>query len=239
MVCALGLLVLLLGGCHGMKTQTPSRWNPKYDNLTALPPIVFHYDHGVLADSYPESVETLPVRFEDVCAQLGHVCLCGAGGFRISVLAEAALRTDSPPLERGDFILISCRDHTVSDVIAFVFDCTRRGDPQQNQYFIDDSITAPRREYHYYLAYPATRTAVQVVYRKHLLIGHEEMDRLWDIETAYEHAPHSITPAEKQRYQTAMEQMVRDVLYDHVPGLITVTPVDYEQFKKRLAQVRK
>ena len=222
-----------------MKTQAPGRWNPKYDDLAALPPIVFHYDHGVLADSYPEGVETLALRYEDVCAQLGHVCLCGAGGYRIAGLAEAALRAGSALLERGDFVLISSRDHTVSDVIAFVLGCTRRSDPENSQYFIDDTITPPRREYHYYIAYPPTKSAVQVIYRKHLLIGHEEMDHLWDIELAYERDPDSITPGEKHGYQAAMEQMVRDVLFDKVPGLITVAPVDYEEFEKRLERVRK
>lgn len=238
-IYALGLLALLLGGCHGAQMRALNRWNPEYADLTALPPIVFHCDHGVLADSYPEGVETLAVRYEDVCAQLGHVCLCGAGGYRIASLAEAALRSGSPPLEREEFVLISSRDHTVSDVIALVLGCARRGDPEQNQYFIDNSINPPRREYHYYIAYPPAQSAVQVIYRKHLLIGHEEMDRLWDIESAFERDPNSVTPAEMQRYQQAMVQMVRDVLFDQMPRLITVTPVEYEEFQARLGRLRK
>jgi hypothetical protein len=191
----------------------------------------------VLAGSYPDSQQTVAVEFEHVCAQLGHVCLCGAGGYRIAEEAVKTLSKDDAPLERGDFILISGRDHTVSDVIAFVLGCARRANPEHNQYFIDDSITAPRREYHYYIAYVPEQTAVHVVYRKHLLIGHDVMDKLWAIELAFEENPDSISAEDMNRYRKAMRSMVRDVIFDRVAGLITVEPVAYGDFKERHARL--
>ena len=232
-----GLAVVLafgLVGCQAPSARNSARWHETYSYVGSVPPIVFHYDHGVFAGSYPEGVETMAVELDDVCGQLGHVCLCGAGGFRIAGKVVEALREGEAPLERGDFILISGRDHTVSDVIAFVLGCTRRGNPEHNQYFIDDSITAPRREYHYYVAYPATQKAVRVVYRKHQLIGNDEMDRLWKIELAGDRDPGSVSDEDMQRYRSAMRGMVRDVLFDRVPGLITVEPIAYEDFKRRL-----
>lgn len=100
-----------LMGCHGPLAQRSARWHGTYAYTGAVPPIVFHYDHGVLAGSYPDGVETVPVEFDDVCAQLGHVCLCGAGGFRIAGEAVNALCEDNGPLERGEFVLVSGRDH--------------------------------------------------------------------------------------------------------------------------------
>ncbi len=232
-----GGLLLLLGGCHTPRANVPN-WHADYAGAIAVPPIVFHYDHGVLAGSYPDGVETISVRFEDVCAQLGHVCLCGAGGFQIAGKAVETLRLDAP-LERGDFVLISGRDHTVNDVIAFVLGCVRRAAPDQSRLFIDDSITAPRREYHYYIAYPPARKAVHVVYRKHLLIGHDEMDELWKIELAFESDPASVSDADMARYRQAMRKMVHDVLFNRVPGLITVKSVSYEAFQARLDAVRR
>ena len=132
------------------------------------------------------------------------------------------------------FILISGRDHTVSDVIAFVLGCTRRKDVDRSSYFIDDSITAPRREYHYYIAYQPTKTAVHVVYRKHLLIGHEKMDELWKIETTFDQDPDSVSAEDVNRYRNAMRKMVEDVLFDKVPNLITVESIPYSDFVKHL-----
>jgi hypothetical protein len=225
-------------GCHTPPASNSGRWNVDYSYVETVQPITFHYDHGILAGSYPEGVETVAIRFEDVCAQLGHVCLCGAGGFRIAGKAVEALRKDGAPPERGEFILISGRDHTLSDAIAFVLGCTRRTDPGHNQYFIDDSITAPRREYHYYVAYPPAKAAVHVMYRKHLLIGHEEMDRLWEIESAFERDPAAVQPTDVERYRRAMVVMVGNVLFDRVSGLITVEPVAYETFQGRLDALR-
>jgi len=218
--------------------DSPSRWHPNYAYLAGLPPVTFHYDHGVLAGSYPEGVETVTVGFEDVCAQLGHVCLCGAGGFKIAAKAVAALRGAGPPLERGEFILISSHDHTVSDVIAFVLGCPRRRDAARSQYFVDATLKPPRREYHYYIGYRPARTAVHVVYRKHLLTGHAEMDRLWQIELAFERDPQTVSAADIARYRRAMAKTVADVLFERVPGLISVEAIPYEQFEQRLRDVR-
>lgn len=206
--------------------------------MQAIRPIVFHYDHGVLAGSYPDGLGTVAIRFEDVCAQLGHVCLCGAGGFRIAAKAVDALRQDGDPPERGEFILISGRDHTVSDVIAFVLGCERRENPDHNQYFIKPSIKAPSREYHYYIAYRPTKTAVHVVYRKHLLMPDEEMNQLWQIECAFEREPATVSSSDVERYRRAMVKMVGDVLFDRVGGLITVEPVAYETFQASLDALR-
>ena len=238
---AIGLAIMLAhgpGGCHAPLATRSTRWHEAYSYVSAFPPIVFHYDHGMLAGSYPEGVETVGVEFDDVCAQLGHVCLCGAGGFRIAGEVAQALRGANDPLERGDFILISSRDHAVSDAIAFVLGCSRRTDPEHSQYFIDDSITAPPREYHYYIAYVPDRTAVHVVYRKHLLIGNDEMDKLWEIELAFDRAPDSVSPEDANRYRKAMRRMVQDVLFNRVPGLITIEPLAYGDFQQRLEAVR-
>lgn len=223
-----------LSGCHAPLPRDSGRWNEKYAYVQVVQPIVFHYDHGVLAGSYPDGVETVAIGFEDVCAQLGHVCLCGAGGFRIAGKVVDALRQEGGPLERGEFILISGRDHTVSDVIAFVLGCERREDFDRNQYFIDGSITAPQREYHYCVAYRPARAAVHVVYRKHLLVGDEEMNRLWQIECAFERDPATVSSSDMERYRRAMVKMVSDVLFDRVEGLITVQPLPYEAFQQRL-----
>ncbi len=241
-IVCLSLIVMAassLTGCRVPPARSSNRWNESYSHVGALPAITFHCDHGVLAGSYPDGVETVEIEFEDVCAQLGHVCLCGAGGFRVAGKVVEALRQGDTPLERGDFILISGRDHTMSDVIAFVLGCTRRAAPEHNQYFIDDSISAPRREYHYYVAYPSAKAAVHVVYRKHLLVGHEEMDRLWQIESAFERDPAAVMPADVERYRRAMVTMVGDVLFDRVTGLITVEPVTYETIQERLARLRR
>ena len=218
-----------LTGCHAPGSGGVKRWSDACVRVADVPPITFHYDHGVLAGSYPGDKQTVAIEFDDVCSQLGHVCLCGAGGFRIAGKIVDAIQGDGPPLERDDFVLISGRDHSVSDVVAFVLGCTRRLDPAKNHYFIDDSITAPRREYHYYVTYAPTRKAVHVVYRKHLLIGHEKMDELWQIELAFDRDPSSVSAADVKRYREAMKQMVADVLHDNIPGLITVEPIPYEE----------
>lgn len=229
--------VVLFGGC-GSQTRSSGRWHERYAYVDRVPPIVFHYDHGVLAGSYRDDGETVQVRFGDVCAQLGHVCLCGAGGYKIAEMVLEAIGGDGKPLERGDFVLISSRDHTVSDVIALVLGCSRRGDAQKSQYFIDDSVEASRREYHYYVAYLPTKTAVHVVYRKHLLIGNEEMDKLWKIECGFEEDPSSVSEEALHRYRHAMVAMVGDVLFERVDGLITVRSIRYEEFQGRLNSVR-
>jgi len=67
----------------------------------------------------------------DVCNYLGHVCLCGAAGYKISEIAINMFKKPEETLEKGDFILISSRDHTISDVISFVLGCSRRNDPEK------------------------------------------------------------------------------------------------------------
>jgi hypothetical protein len=207
-------------GCHTPPASNSGRWNVDYSYVETVQPITFHYDHGILAGSYPEGVETVAIRFEDVCAQLGHVCLCGAGGFRIAGKAIEALRKDGAPPERGEFTLISGRDHTVSDVVAFVLGCTRRTAPEHNQYFIDDSIAAPRREYHYFVAYPPAKAAVHVVYRKHLLVGHEEMDRLLAIESSFERNSAAVSPADLARYRQRCRAIIRSLTDGGCGGII-------------------
>ena len=225
-------------GCRAPAREV-GRWNENYAYVNSMPPITFHYRHGILAGSYPGDAETMELRFDDVCAQLGHVCLCGAGGFRIAGKTVEALRREGPPLERGEFVLISSRDHTVGDVIASVLGCSRRAAQEWNQYWIDDSISAPRREYFYYIAHPPAKVAVRVAYRKHLLIGHEEMDQLWEIESEFDRAPAAVTPEQVERYRKAMTTMVRDVLFDRIAGLITVEPMEYADFEARLESVRR
>ncbi len=233
-VCTAIVLLPILTGCGLSQAKHSSRWNTDLAYVHDITPITFHYDHGVLAGSYPEGEQTVDLEFDDVCAKLGHVCLCGAGGFRVAGKAAAALGNDNTPLKRDEFILISSRDHTVSDVIAFVLGCVRRKDVDRCSYFIDDSITALRREYHYYIAYEPTETAVHVVYRKHLLIGHEKMDELWKIETSFDRDPQSVSADDVNRYRKAMRKMVEDVLLGKVPNLITVEPVPYCDFTRLL-----
>jgi len=85
------LLFLLLLSFYGC--QEEKSWNEKYDFIYDIEPIVFHYDHGILAGSYPQNKEITDVTFNDVCNYMGHVCLCGAGGYKISEIAINALKT--------------------------------------------------------------------------------------------------------------------------------------------------
>jgi len=163
-----------------------SRWNSNYDFIYDIQPIVYHYHHGVLAGSYPGNRETTEVCFDDVCGFLGHVCLCGAGGYRVSQIAIDLMKDNDEILDKCEFTLISSKDHSVGDVIAYVLGCRKRSNPEKSSHFIDQSIKAPIREYHYYIGYAPTKKAVHVAYRKHLLIGNEQMDRLWKVELAYE-----------------------------------------------------
>ncbi len=210
------------------------RWHDKYAYVDTIPPIIFNYDHGVLAGSYPGKRETMQIRFSDVCAHLGHVCLCGAGGYKIAELAVDTIRGNHEILERGDFILLSSKDHTVSDVVAMVIGCRRRSDVGKNQYFIDGSIKSARREYHYYVGYPPAKAAVHIVYRKHLLLGHQEMDRLWKIECAFEDDRRSVDEKQIQLYSSSMEAMVRNVLFGRINGLISARIIPYDEFQTRL-----
>jgi hypothetical protein len=229
---SLSFLCVLFSGCN--ETKNAETWNEKYDFVYDLPPIVFHYDHGILAGSYPGNRETVTIQFNDVSKYLGHVCLCGAGGYKISEKAINMLNDSKEPLERGDFTLISSRDHTVSDVVAYVLGCSRRSDPGKNQYFVDSGIKAPKREYHYYIGYSPTEKAVHVIYRKHLLIGNQLMDSLWKVELGYEENPANVSREEFELYQNTMYNMVKNVLLDQKEGLIEVEPIDYDKFQEIL-----
>jgi len=218
--------------------EEPFRWHEKYRFIREVLAITFHYDHGVLAGSYPPGRETVDVGMEDVSTYLGHVCLCGAGGFRIARLAVKLLREDGPPLEKGDFVLIGGRDHTVSDVIAYVLGCSRRKDMSRNQYFIDENVEDVRREYHYFIGYPLEKRAVHVIYRKHLLIGNEMMDRLWKVETGYEEDPSTVSREEIDLYRETMLKMVKEVLKGRKEGLFELQPLKYDGFLSRLERLR-
>ncbi len=233
-ICLAPIVVVNLIGCCGVPMKDSGRWHDKYAYVDTVPPITFHCDHGVLAGSYPGKRETTQVRFADVCACLGHVCLCGAGGYKVAELAVDTIRRDRKPLEWGDFILISGKDHTVSDVIATVLGCDRRADAGKSCYFIDESIKSPKREYHYYVGYPPSKAAVHIVYRKHFLLGNGKMDRLWRIECAFEEDRDSVDTAEIELYRGAMGTTVTDVLFERVDGLITARLIPYDEFQARL-----
>lgn len=232
------LLLVACGQAEAQQGEQEPRWNQTYDYIDRLPAIRFHCEHGVLAGSYPPGRETTEVRFDDVCAYMGHVCLCGAGGYRISRIADSLLRGDDSLLERGEYTLISGRDHAVSDVIAFVLGCSRRNDSENNQYFVDETIEAPKREYHYFIGYPSHEKAVHIVYRKHLLIGNEQMDRLWRVESAYDKNPGDVSPADMQLYRKTMADMIKEVLENDTPGLFEATVIDYDAFRSHLDRLK-
>ena len=204
-----------------------SQWHSNYDFIYEIPPLILSYPHGIFTGSFKPGISSYELHFEDVCSFLGHVCLCGAGGYKIAQLALENLKKDDPILEKDKFSLISSRDHTISDVVAFILGCSRRNDLQKNQYFIDESIKANKREYHYQIAYHPNKKAVQIIYRKHLLIGNEQMDRLWKIELALDKDPGSVSDKDKKLYQNAMVSIVKDVLFDRVPGLFEVKEISY------------
>lgn len=235
-----GIVLLLslvtFSGCQ--KTNEAGPWNEKYNFINDIQPIIFHYDHGILAGSYPQNQETTEVKFNDVCNYLGHVCLCGAGGYKISEIAVNSLKKPEEILEKGDFILISSRDHTVSDVISFVLGCRRRTDPEKSRYFIDSKIEAPKREYHYFIGYPPGKKAVHIIYRKHLLIGNELMDRLWKVELAYEKDPPLVNQVDLELYKNTMFTVVKDVLFDKKNGLFDVELMDYDKFLSILKRLK-
>jgi len=74
------------------------------------------------------------------------------------------------------------------------------------------------------------RKAVHIIYRKHLLIGNELMDRLWKVELAYEENPASVNKADLELYQNTMFNMVKDVLLDQKDGLFDIELIDYDEF---------
>ena len=218
--------------------NSESRWNKKYDFIYDFPPILFHYHHGILAGSYPPDQETIEISFNDVSCYLGHVCLCGAGGYRISQIATDLIKGTEKLLERDEFTLISSRDHTVSDVIAYVLGCSRRNDTEKNHYFIDETINAPQRVYHYYIGYHPLKKAVHIVYNKHLLIGNKQMDKLWKVELAFDKDPDSVNQADIKLYQDTMFDVVKQVLLDQKKGLFEVKPIEYDDFLLRISRLK-
>ncbi len=237
-----GILVLLVlnasTSLDSHEFEIESRWNQKYNFIYDIPAITFHYGHGVLAGSYAPGQNTTEVRFSDVSSYLGHVCLCGAGGYRISQIAVNMLKGHERYLKKGDFTLVSSRDHTVSDVIALVLGCSRRHNLEKNQYFIDETIEASRREYHYYIGYHSQKTAVHIIYRKHLLIGNEQMDRLWKVELAYDHDPSTVNQSDIQLYQDTMVDIVKVVLTGDKEGLFETELLDYDEYISRLNRLK-
>ena len=218
--------------------NSESLWNKKYDFIYDFPPILFHYHHGIFAGSYPPDQETTEISFNDVSCYLGHVCLCGAGGYRISQIATDLIKGPGKSLERDEFTLISSRDHTVSDVIAYVLGCSRRNDIELNHYFIDETINAPQRVYHYYIGYHPLKKAVHIVYNKHLLIGNERMDKLWKVELAFDKDPDSVNQADVKLYQDTMFDVVEQVLLDQKKGLFEVESIEYDEFISRINKLK-
>lgn len=239
-VCNMCILLTLIP-CFSFGSQMAdheSCWNSKYNFIHDIPPILFQCHHGVFAGSYPANQETIEVSFHDVSIFLGHVCLCGAGGYRISQIAIDLIKGPKKALEREEFSIVSSRDHTVSDVIVYVLGCSRRNEPERNQYFIADTIKTPKREYHYYIAYHPTRKAVHITYRKHLLIGNEQMDRLWKVEVAHDNDPASVTQSDIKLYQDTMEAMVKDVLLGDKKGLFEAKSIEYDEFLSLLGRLK-
>lgn len=109
---------------------------------------------------------------------------------------------------------------------------------KKNHYFIDESIKAPKREYHYYIGYHPQKKAVHIIYRKHLLIGNERMDRLWKVEVAYDKDPVSVNQADIELYQDTMLKVVKDVLLDQIEGLFEAKSVEYDDFLQRLNRLK-
>lgn len=176
--------------------------------------------------------------FNDVSIFLGHVCLCGAGGYQISQIATEFMHGTEKPLERGKFNLISSMDHTVSDVIAYVLGSSRRKNPDKNHYLLDETIKAPRREFHYYIGYCPQKMAVHIIYRKHLLMDNEQMDKLWEIECSYEKDPASVCQDDMKLYRDAMVNAVKDVLLGRILGLFEAKNIEYDEFLLRANRLR-
>jgi len=222
---------LLNENIRSMKNRN-SKWHSNYDFIFEVPPLILSYPHGVFTESFKSGISFYELRFEDVCSFLGHVCLCGAGGYKIAQLALENLKYEDTILEKDKFTLVSSKDNTISDVIAFILGCSRRKDTQKNQYFIDESTELNKREYMYQIAYPPNQKAVEIIYKKHLIVGNEHMDVLWEIEKALDKKPGTVSVQDKNLYQNTMVSMVKDVVFDRVPGLFDVRDISNKFFKK-------
>lgn len=204
-----------------MKNQK-QKWHKDYNFIYDVEPLRFAYPHGVFTGSFRENITTCHLSFVDICAFLGHVCLCGAGGYRIAQQAIDKL-SNGVILEKDRFIIQSSHDHTISDVVAFILGCSRRNDPKKNRYFIKPDTTLDRRVYRYIIEYEPTHKAIEIIYRKHLLVGNEKMDDLWKIEKALDAQPESVSEQEKTIFRISMIEMVRNVLFDEIPDLFEIT----------------
>ncbi|HEX37341.1 MAG TPA: hypothetical protein ENG70_00535 [Candidatus Cloacimonetes bacterium] len=212
-----------------MKIQK-QKWHKDYNFIYDIEPLIFNYPHGVFTGSFSEGITTYQLSFEDVCTFLGHVCLCGAGGYKIVQHAINQL-SDSEVLERDQFMLQSSHDHTISDVAAFILGCPRRNDPKKNRYSIKPESTLERRVYRYKIGYEPSHKAVEILYHKHLIIGNDKMDELWKIEKALDTQPESVSENNKITYRNAMIKMVRNVLFDKVQGLFEIKEIAYNTLK--------
>ena len=218
---------------HGHMKNQKQKWHIYYHFIYDVKPLIFHYPHGVLTGSFSEGVTTYLLSFDDVCAFLGHVCLCGAGGYRIAQLAIDQL-SDGVILEKDRFIIQSSHDHTISDVIAFILGCSRRNDPIKNRYFVKQDTLLERREYRYIIGYEPSHKAVEIIYRKHLIVGNKTMDELWEIEKALDTQPESVSEKEKTIFRNTMIEMVRKVLLDEIPDLFEITRTSYAFTNKNI-----
>ena len=77
------------------------------------------------------------------------------------------------------------------------------------------------------IAYHPDKKAVHIIYRKHLLIGNELMDRLWQVELALDKEPNSVSETDKKLYRDTMVSIVKDVLLDRKSCLFEVNKISY------------
>ena len=52
------LIFMSIVYCGCQKTKMAEPWNEKYDFIYDIQPIIFHYDHGIIAGSYKQNQET-------------------------------------------------------------------------------------------------------------------------------------------------------------------------------------
>ena len=71
-----------------------------------------------------------------------------------------------------------------------------------------------------------------------MLIGNDEMDRLWRIESDYDQDPGGVNPTDVRLYQDTMVDMVRKVLLEETEGLFESELIDYEEFLSHLNRLK-
>ena len=64
------------------------------------------------------------------------------------------------------------------------------------------------------------------------------MDRLWQVEMAYEENPASVNQADLELYKNTMFTVVNNVLLDQKKGLFNVELIDYDEFQSILKQLK-